>query len=102
MAPQLARTMGLRLNGCVIRPVKVEALPRYRLRVVYSDGVEGTIDLSRNVGTGVFTPLADPTVFTIVHLGEHGQIAWSDEIEICPDAIYLEITGKRAPEAAHA
>jgi Protein of unknown function (DUF2442) len=102
VTPQLALTMGLRLNGCVIRPVKVEALPRYRLRVVYSDGVDGTIDLSRNVGTGVFTPLADPTVFATVHVGKHGQIAWSDEIEICPDATYLEMTGKRVPEAAHA
>lgn len=50
----------------------------------------------------MFTPLVDPAVFAIVHLGKHGQIAWSDEIEICPDAVYLEITGKRAAEAAHA
>ncbi|HSV62251.1 MAG TPA: DUF2442 domain-containing protein [Chthoniobacterales bacterium] len=86
----------------MIRPVKVEALPHYQLHVVYSDGVDGTIDLSRDVGNGVFTPLVDPAVFAIVHLGKHGQIAWSDEIEICPDAVYLEITGKRAAEAAHA
>jgi hypothetical protein len=84
------------------RPVKVEALPHYRLRVVYSDGVDGTIDLSGSVGNGVFTPLADPAVFAIVHIGKYGQIAWSDEIEICPDAAYLEMTGQRAAEAAHA
>jgi uncharacterized protein DUF2442 len=86
----------------MIRPVKVEALPHYRLRVVYSDGVDGTIDLSANVGNGVFMPLVDPAAFAIVHIGEYGQIAWSDEIEICSDAVYLEITGKRATEAAHA
>ena len=86
----------------MIRPVKVEALPHYRLRVVYSDGVDGTVDLSRNVGKGVFTPLADPAVFAVVHIGKNGQIAWSDEIEICPDAVYVEITAKPAAEAAHA
>lgn len=82
--------------------MKVEALPQFRLRIRYSDGVDGIIDLSQNVGNGVFAPLADPALFATVYIGQYGQIAWSHEIEICPDSAYLEIAGKRATEAAHA
>lgn len=86
----------------MIRPVKVTALPDHKIRVAYSDGVAGVIDLSDSVGRGVFAPLRDETFFKTVHVGDHGQIAWSDEIEICPDATYLEITGKIPREAVHA
>jgi hypothetical protein len=86
----------------MIRPTKVEALSGYRLRVSYSDGVEGIIDLSADVGRGVFGPLADDEFFRTVHVGEYGQIAWSDETEICPDAAYEEILQAHAAEPARA
>lgn len=86
----------------MIRPTSVSALPGYRIQVSYSDGVAGIIDLSTSVGNGVFTPLRDEAFFKTVHIGEVGQIAWSADIEICPDAAYLEITGKYSPELAHA
>ena len=84
------------------RPNKIEALPGFRLRVGYPDGVEGIIDLSGDVGRGVFAPLADEAFFKSVHIGEFGQIAWSEEIEICPDAAYQEISGQAAAKAIHA
>ena len=84
------------------RPTKVEALPDFRLRVAYPDGTDGMIDLSGDVGRGVFAPLADEAFFRTVHIGRFGQIAWSEDIEICPDAAYLEITGKVAAETVHA
>lgn len=86
----------------MIRPVKVVALPGYKICVTYADGVTGMIDLSGVAGSGVFKPLRDEAFFKKVHLGDHGQIAWSEEIEICPDATYLEITGKNSREAVHA
>ena len=86
----------------MMRPVRVEALPKSRLRISYPDGVQGIIDLSAGVGRGVFAPLADESFFRTVHIGDYGQISWSEEIEICPDAVYQEITGKRATEAMHA
>jgi Protein of unknown function (DUF2442) len=84
------------------RPVKVEPLSGYRLRVRYADGVEGIIDLSDQVGRGVFVPLRDEAFFRSVQIGDNGQIAWSDELEICPDSAYVEITGKIAAPAKHA
>jgi hypothetical protein len=85
----------------VLRPSKVEPLSGYRIRLSYPDGVEGVIDLSADVGRGVFAPLADEVFFCTVHIGQYGQIAWSEDIEICPDSAYEEITGKPA-EASHA
>jgi hypothetical protein len=37
-----------------------------------------------------------------VHLGDHGQIAWSEEMEICPDAAYRELAGQNADKALYA
>ena len=70
--------------------------------MVFSDGLEGIIDMSTSVGRGVFAPLADPQAFAGVYIGDHGQIAWSEEIEICPDAAYLEVAGQTAGEPVHA
>lgn len=80
----------------MIRPTHVEPLPGNRIHLTYADGVEGIIDLSANIGRGVFAALSDEAFFRTVHLGQYGQIAWSEDIEICPDAAYEEITGKPA------
>jgi hypothetical protein len=88
--------------GIMIRPVKVASLPGYKIRVDYANGVSGVVDLSDSVGRGVFAPLQDESFFKKVHVGKFGQIAWTDEIEICPDAAYLEITGNISREAVHA
>jgi hypothetical protein len=86
----------------VIRPSGIEVLPGYRIRLTFPDGVEGVIDLSADVGRGVFAPLADEAYFRTVHLGKYGQIAWSEDIEICSDAAYEEISGKTVAGVAHA
>jgi hypothetical protein len=85
----------------MLRPAKIEPLAGYRIRLTYPDGTEGVIDLSGDVGRGVFAPLADEAFFRTVHIGQYGQIAWSEDIEICADSAYEEITGKPA-EASHA
>ena len=85
----------------MLRPAKIEPLPGYRIRLTYPDGVEGIIDLTADVGRGVFAPLADEAFFRTVHIGQYGQIAWSEDIEICSDSAYDEITTKPA-EPSHA
>jgi hypothetical protein len=80
------------------RPSDVRPLPGHRLLLRYDDGVEGEVDLSRFVGKGVFTKWEDPEAFRTVHIGEDGQIAWDDVIEMCADSLYLEITGRRPEE----
>ena len=85
----------------MLRPTRVEPLSGYRIHLTYPDGAEGIIDLSADVGRGVFAPLADEAYFRTVHIGQYGQIAWSEEIEICPDSAYQEITA-RQPERLNA
>ncbi len=70
--------------------------------MVFSDGAEGVIDMSSSVGRGVFAPLSDPRVFASVHIGDRGQIAWSEEMEICPDAAYLDVAEQNSGEPVHA
>jgi len=74
------------------RVVEVRPQDNYVLRVRYADGVSGAVSLKHLVGKGVFALWNDPAAFAQVHIGSVGQIAWSDEIEICSDAIYMQIT----------
>jgi hypothetical protein len=98
----VAVQLRLKDDSSMTRPIKVEPLGEYRLRLCYADGVQGIIDLSDLVGRGVFVPLRDEAFFRKVRIGDYGQIAWSDDLEICPDSAYLEITGKTAAPAKHA
>ena len=82
----------------MLKPVKVRALPGFKLHVRYADGVEGDVDLSHLAGKGVFSLWNDPEAFERVSIGSSGEIRWSDEVEICPDALYMEITGKSPDE----
>ena len=82
----------------MFRPVKVEALPGYRLKVEFADRVAGEVDLRHLVGKGVFALWEDSVVFEQVYISDVGQIAWSDTIDICPDAVYMQIAGKTPEE----
>jgi uncharacterized protein DUF2442 len=71
----------------------VQALPDLKLNVRFVDGTQGIIDLSRYVKSpdaGVFSALADPTVFGQVFV-EHGAVTWPGELDLAPDAMYAQI-----------
>ncbi len=82
----------------MLHPISVQALPKYRIHIKYSDGAEGDVDLSEFAGRGVFAAWNDPEFFGLVHIGEHRQIRWNDEVELCPDMIYMRLTGKTPKE----
>ena len=73
-------------------------LPDYRLQVHFTDGVQGEVDLSNLVGRGVFAAWKDRECFDKVEIGESGQLCWDDDIELCPDTIYMQVTGKTPDE----
>ena len=75
--------------------LKVKALNGYRLELEFDDAVSGIVDLSDLVGKGVFALWHDPRVFAQVSVGSSGELTWRDEIDLCPDALYLKVTGKR-------
>ncbi len=78
----------------MIRPIRVLPLSNYRLYLEFSDGVAGEVDLSELARGEVFAPWHNPGSFEKVHIGPHREIRWDDEIELCPDALYLMLTGK--------
>ena len=78
----------------MLRPTAVEPRDGYRIWLRYSDGAAGEIDLSPLAGQGVFAAWEDPACFAGVRLAAHGAIVWDDDLELCPDALYLQLTGK--------
>jgi Protein of unknown function (DUF2442) len=74
--------------------VRVSALPNYRLRVEFRDGVLGTIDLSGELDGEIFEPLRDEAFFRQVKVDEFGAVAWPNGADLAPDALYDEITGR--------
>ncbi len=75
--------------------VAVTPLEGYRLELRFDDGICGIVDLSDLVGQGVFTLWKDRKVFEKVQLRPSGELAWDDRIDLCPDALYLKVTGKK-------
>ena len=82
----------------MLLPTKVEPRNGYRIWLEYSDGSSGIVDLSHFAGRGVFVAWEDRTLFESVYISPHESIAWSDELELCADALYLQLTGKSAEE----
>lgn len=77
---------------------QVKVLPGYRLHLEFEDGASGTVDLAENVGKGVFAAWRDPLFFEQVAVGSAGELVWGDKIDLCPDALYLKVTGKTPEE----
>ena len=77
------------------RITNVKVLSGYRLELEFDDGVSKIVDLSENVGKGVFALWIDPLAFDQVRIGSSGELVWGDRIDLCPDALYLKVTGKK-------
>ncbi len=76
------------------RIVSVEPLSNHRLRLGFADGVTGDVDLSHLAGRGVFSAWDEIGVFESVAIGPCGELQWGEEIDLCRDALYLQVTGR--------
>jgi hypothetical protein len=90
------------------RIVKVEALPRFRLRLTYADGYSGNLDFWPYIAWGeAMVPLKDPTLFATAHAGSGGaSLEWigpdGEEIDFDADALRMDLEGLREPPGRHA
>ncbi len=74
---------------------EVKVLEDYRLELTFADGTQGTVDLSHLAGKGVFTLWNAYDTFREVRIGSSGELVWGEQIDLCPDALYLQATGKK-------
>ena len=94
----LGRGGQIDVGGGPARPTSVAPLSGYCIHLRYSDGVAGEVDLSELAGRGVFADWKDRAFFESVRLAEGGSVAWGNSIDLCPDALYLRLTGKSVAE----
>ena len=80
------------------KPVEVRPLNGYRIWLKYDDGMAGEVDLSHLANRGVFKIWEDRKAFESVHIDPNGAIVWNENIDLCPDALYLRLTGKPVDE----
>ena len=80
------------------RLTEVEPRDGYQIWICYSDGAAGVVDLSHLAGQGVFKAWENWAFFCSVHLTANGAVAWDEDIELCPDALYMRLTDKSVEE----
>lgn len=81
------------------QPSEIKVLPNYHLYLKFPDGVEGSVDLSYLKGKGVFKLWEKAQAFEQVHLGEHGELVWNKDVELCSDSLYFKLANISPKEA---
>jgi len=78
--------------------IKAECLQPYKIKIRFSDNIEGIVDLSDLAGKGVFKFWNDPKNFNDVKIDPQTHtIMWDNgKIDLCPDSLYEEITASMA------
>lgn len=69
------------------------ALPEFRLRVRFSDGTEGEVDLKRFVATDnrpIVAELRDPAAFASIKV-EMDTVVWANGFDLAPEFLYSEV-----------
>ena len=61
-------------------------------------GLRARLTLSHLAGRGVFKAWNDRDCFEAVRIAEYDAVAWSEELELCPYARYMQLTGKALDE----
>ena len=77
----------------IAKPIDVKALDDYTIFVCFSDGVQGSVNLKHLAHTGIFHEWDKNNLFGQVYIDDYGAIAWNDDIDICPDNVYLQLKG---------
>lgn len=70
----------------------------YKLFVEFEDGTSGFIDLEKWKDKGVFKAWENEENFKRFKITEDKKLEWSEEIDMDPDAFYLQLTGKTFDE----
>lgn len=73
----------------LVRITAVEPRGGYVLRLTFSDGMVGDVDLADELWGEMFEPLKDPAVFSSVRLDEEaGTVSWPNGADFDPCSLY--------------
>lgn len=67
--------------------IRAEHAGEFKIRLVFQDGIEGTVDFSDWLTGRVFEPLKDPEYFKRFFI-EGGTVAWPNGADIAPETLY--------------
>jgi hypothetical protein len=75
-------------------------LDGYRVELEFDDGTRGVVDLGRFAGRGgVFARFSDLAYFRGFSVDpELGTLTWYGEVDIAPETLYAEATGRSLPD----
>ena len=65
----------------------------WRIWVAFADGVSGEIDLSDMAEESICAAWRDPAFWRGVQVTDYRAVAWSEDIELCADSLYMDLTG---------
>ncbi len=78
----------------ITKPIQVKALNQFSIWLLFADNTEGQVDLSYLSNKPVFKNWSNPNFFKQVYIdSETNAVAWDENIELCPDNLYLKIKG---------
>ncbi len=77
----------------MVKIIQIHVLAKYRLHLVFDDGVEKIIDFTPFIGEDALTkPLSDPIFFGQVKIYDNGRgIYWPNDYDVCPDNLRYHI-----------
>jgi hypothetical protein len=70
--------------------ISATPLDKYRVKVVFKNGVHGLFDCTPYLSEGVFQQLRDERIFKTVRV-EYGTLVWPGEIDIAPETVEAEL-----------
>lgn len=68
----------------------VTPLDDYKLLLEFKSGEKRIFDMKPLLDKPVFQPLKNKQLFSKVHVIFDYTIAWSDDIDMCPDSLYMQ------------
>lgn len=73
-----------------IKAIKsVRALDNFMLLLEFNNEEKRVFDVKPLLDKPVFQPLKDKALFDKVHIIYDYTISWNDEIDMCPDSLYI-------------
>lgn len=83
---EIKKYLGHRIIAC-------RAEHPYKLWLRYDDGKEGIVDLEEYLTMAPFQRWKQPGFFENVKIKRGRRVYWDEEIDLCPDVLYMKLAG---------